>query len=369
MRWGQRHYGSETDETGQDVAGNMDIEIITGQYADIIENDLREVVPQAGAFSGPLDEFYAMFRYHLGWTSPNGENPGGFGGKRIRPVLCLLACEAAGGDYSRALPIATSIELLHNFTLIHDDIQDRSGERRHRPTVWKIWGEAQAINSGDGMYALGLLALLRLAEKGVKATFINEATIDINRTLLALSEGQFLDISFEKRLDVTIDEYLSMIERKTAALIGSALYLGAYVATNNAAMAEYYREFGRGLGIAFQIQDDILGIWGDPQTTGKPAGDDILQKKKTLPFVFAVETAGPDQKQRLLDIYGAPAVSESQVREATGILDRLGARAFAESQAKAWYESALTQLDNAKPTREAGLKLRTLAEALLNRSR
>ena len=347
----------------------MDIDAITNRYTEIVENDLRSIVPSAGSYPKSLEVFYNIFRYHLGWTTASGKPISGVAGKRIRPVLCLLACEAAGGDYNHALPIATSVELLHNFTLIHDDIQDRSAERRHRPTVWKIWGEAQAINLGDAMYALGLLALLRLSDKGVRPSLINEATVEINRTLLALAEGQFLDISFEKRLDVNIDEYLSMIERKTAALIGSAAWLGAYLASDDVELAERYREFGRGLGIAFQIQDDILGIWGDPRTTGKPAGDDILQKKKTLPFVFALGTSERPQRQRLLDVYRSEKVSDAQVREATAILDQLGAKEYAESQAKAWYDSALLHLDEAKPSQEAGGKLRMLASALLNRSR
>lgn len=347
----------------------MDIDAITNQYSEILENDLRSAVPSPEECPDALAGFYEMLRYHLGWSKPTGEPVNSASGKRIRPVLCLLACEAAGGDYHAAVPLATCIELLHNFTLIHDDIQDRSEERRHRQTVWKIWGEAQGINAGDAMYSLALLALLRLSDRGIDPSFVNEAVSEVNKTLLALSEGQFLDISFEQRLDVAIEEYLSMIERKTAALIGSSAWLGAYFGSANLELAQHYRLFGRGLGMAFQIQDDILGIWGDPQATGKPAGDDILQKKKTLPFVFALQAAKSPQRQRLLEIYASDKVSEGQVREVRDLLDQLGAKEYAGDQAKAWHQDALLHLDEAEPSQAAGEKLRELAWALLKRSR
>ncbi|MBI2953520.1 MAG: polyprenyl synthetase family protein [Chloroflexi bacterium] len=347
----------------------MDIDSITNRYTAALERDLRAAIPPLAGCPGALTAFYTMLHYHLGWVEASGRPVKHGGGKRIRPVICLLACEAAGGDYRLALPVATAVELLHNFTLIHDDIQDCSVERRHRPTVWKIWGEAQAINAGDGMYALTQLALFRLAELDVPASFINEAAAELNRTLFALAEGQFLDMSFEQRLDVTVDQYLAMIERKTGMLIGAAAWLGAYLASADRELAEHYRMFGHALGIAFQIQDDILGVWGDPKSTGKPAGDDIFQKKKTLPLVFALQTAGAEQLRRLHEIYAAERISKAQTEAVAGLLKRLGAKEYAEDKAKAAHEDALLHLNEAAPLVEAGENLRNLASALLNRNR
>lgn len=347
----------------------MDVDGIINQYLRLIEDDLRSVVPSVEEATGTLGTFYTMLRYHLGWIDQSSEIAGSEGGKRLRPILCLLACEAAGGDHRLALPVASAVELLHNFTLIHDDIQDRSYERRHRPTVWRIWGEAQAINAGDAMYSLALLALRRLPEIGVDASYIVTAVSELNQTLLVLAEGQYLDISFEQTMDVSLGDYQAMIERKTAALMGSALWLGAYLASNDTEMSEHYRMFGRGLGVAFQIQDDILGIWGDPKETGKTAGDDILRKKKTLPLLFALGAAQDEHRNRLIEIYRSSNVSKATIKEVKEILARVGAREYAEEKAREWYENSLRHLEAAKPEQEAGQRLRMLASALLNRSR
>ncbi len=347
----------------------MNLESVTSRYVSGLEDELRAAIPQPANTPEPLTPFYAMLRYHLGWIDEKGNPQGNGGGKRVRPILCLLACEAAGGNYRQALPLAVAIELLHNFTLIHDDIQDKSEERRHHPTVWKIWGEGQGINAGDGMHALAILTLLKLAERNVEPSLVVEANVRLNQTMVSLVEGQFLDLSFEQRMDVTLDQYMSMIERKTAVLIGCAAELGAYVGSADRDAAAKYGQFGRGMGIAFQIQDDILGIWGNTKDTGKPTGDDILQRKKTLPFLYGLQAAAGETKSRLVDAYSAKSVSDEQVREVKDILTDLGAKEYAEEQAKAHYEEALRRLEEAEPQGKAGQDLRLLASALLGRTR
>ena len=242
----------------------MKLPVVFERYRSEIDSELRAVLAER---ESPL---YDMMRYHLGWIDWQGRPLSGTAGKALRPALCLLACEAVGGTYHRALPAAAAVELLHNFSLIHDDIQDDDRERRHRPTVWSIWGKPQAINAGTAMRVLASLALSRLGENGVSG----EKQLRIQRILdescLRLIEGQYLDISYESRLDIGVTDYLGMIDGKTAALIGCSLELGAFLGTDDEAVIRGLWNFGRNLGLAFQIRDDILGIWGDEKETGKP---------------------------------------------------------------------------------------------------
>ncbi|MBI4322178.1 MAG: polyprenyl synthetase family protein [Chloroflexi bacterium] len=349
----------------------MELAQIVDLYAPIIENELHsafERLEEQGSVSelGPLHD---MLRYHLGWVEEGGKPAISRGGKRIRPTLCLLACEAAGGDSRLALPVATAIELIHNFTLVHDDIQDRSEERRHRPTVWKVWGDAQAINAGDALYAAAFLELFRLTHRGVSADSVLEAATIVNTALIRICEGQFLDISFETTMNVTTELYLAMIARKTAALIACSTQIGALLGSGNAELAERYRLFGHSLGMAFQIQDDILGIWGEFSDTGKPTCDDILKRKKTLPVIFALAGADPAQRRLLEETFMGESVDLERAEGVQVILTALGARQYAEEAAQQWHDEAMRQLDAARPVADAGNKMGTLASALLGRKR
>lgn len=311
-----------------------------------------------------------MMRYHMGWLD-EGLQPSASGhGKRIRPVLCLLACEASGGDFHIALPAAAAVELLHNFTLIHDDIEDASTHRRHRHTVWKLWGVPQAINAGDGMFAVAHLALLEIAKSPLFPRVVVDLLQVFERTILKVCEGQFLDLSYEARLDVTVDEYIGMIECKTAALIECAMRMGAMTAPEGALTAGHLAEAGRLLGLAFQAKDDELGVWGEEQATGKPSGGDIHQRKKGLPVVYAFEKAEGDEKARLLDIYSQDKVSPGDVGEVISILDRLGARAYCLETARSYYRQAVDELDKGRRLEgsTAHDKLRLIAESLVERS-
>jgi geranylgeranyl diphosphate synthase, type I len=253
-----------------------------------IQQAMREAFP---AFEERVARFYAMQEYHLGWRdrdlSPASFDPG----KLLRPQLVLLACQAAGGDPQQALPLAAGVQLIHDFTLIHDDIEDNSDTRRGRITVWKEWGLAQGINTGDGMFVIAHLALHRLAEAGVSPTVALAVLRRFDETILRVCEGQFLDLSFEGDLTITPDDYLAMIKRKTAVLVEGAAAMGAMIGSSDEAVIAALGAFGLSLGLAFQMQDDVLGIWGDPELTGKPRAADLYRKKVSLPVVHALAHA------------------------------------------------------------------------------
>ncbi len=288
---------------------------------------------------------YDMMRYHLGWIDQEGRAVQGSPGKLLRPVLCLMACQATSGGYRPALPVAAALELVHNFSLIHDDIQDDDRERRHRPTVWSIWGKPQAINAGTAMRILANQALSRMAANGASAEKRLELQGRIDETTLRLLEGQYLDIDFERRTVVRLADYLDMVTGKTACLIACALETGAMVGTDTRDVAVRFAEMGMALGLAFQIRDDILGIWGDSAETGKPAGNDIVRKKKSFPLVYALERGGPQERARLLAIYSREQVSQADVREVLSLLEKVGALPAAQALVQEYSGKARTALD------------------------
>lgn len=322
-------------------------------YLPAIEADLKRAL---GSGPNHLREYYAMMEYHLGWDEAA---PPGSSGKRLRPLLCVLTCAASGGAWEQALPMGAAIELLHNFTLLHDDIQDNSPLRRGRATVWRLWGPAQAINAGDAMFTLAHLAphaLTTPAEITLRALEI------FDRTCLVLTQGQYLDMSFEMRERVTVAEYLAMIEGKTAALIAASAELGALIAGADEARRAHYQQFGRCLGLAFQIQDDVLGIWGDPAVTGKSAASDLEKRKKSLPVVYGLE-----QSAEFAQAYARPHTPNEPLPEMVLTLERLGAHESANELAQELTAQAMSHLQAAQPEGEAGRALQELTNELLNR--
>ncbi len=275
------------------------------------------------------DGLYAMLRYHFGWMERDGRPAAHALGKAVRPTLCLLACEAVGGAWERALPAAAALELLHNFSLIHDDIQDGDQQRHHRPTVWALWGQAQAINAGDAAFALSGVAVEGLREQGYPTEMVLAIWQLLNTAALRLVEGQYLDLAFEQRLDVTVDEYLAMIARKTGALIEVAVQVGALLGGADTGLVSQLRWYGRALGLAFQIGDDLLGIWGTPDETGKAVAADLRRRKKSLPVIYALQHSSPDDKAVLAALYqrseSAP-LSEAEVAAALSVLERTRAQ-------------------------------------------
>jgi len=239
-----------------------------------------------------------MLRYQMGYIDQTGQ-PGPGGGKRFRPILSLLAAEAVGGEWNQVLPLAAAIELLHNFSLIHDDIEDQDPSRRHRPTVWKVWGEAQAINAGDGMFALAGRAAL--ATGGPESAL--EIACRFQDTVLRLTEGQYLDLRFETEPAVAVADYVKMIGLKTSALIAFSLWAGATAGGGSNATRQALDTFGYELGLAFQIRDDIMGIWAESSVTGKEAAKDLVNRKKTLPVLVAFQRADAQQRAVLENFY------------------------------------------------------------------
>ena len=239
-------------------------------FLPAIENELRNSINR---LEGPLYiDLQRMMAYHMGWEDGRTTSSVS-GGKRIRPLLVLLTTAAAGGDWHHALPAAASVELIHNFSLLHDDIEDNSPLRRGRPTVWAKWGVPQAINTGDAMFSLAHLAMLEL-DKMVSPIITLEAVKIIQNTCLHLTQGQYLDISYEDRTDLHLDDYFPMISGKTAALIAACTEIGALVAGANNDIQAHFRTFGLNLGLAFQALDDLLGIWGDLAKIGKSNASD-----------------------------------------------------------------------------------------------
>lgn len=315
-----------------------------------------------------LRPFYGMMRYHLGWEDARGQPEMAPQGKRIRPLLVLISALAAGGEPAMALPAAAAVELLHNFSLIHDDIEDASDRRRHRPCLWTWAGVPQAINTGDGMFALARLALHGLTAIGVPAERVLWASKVFDETSLRLTEGQFMDMDFETRSHVSLANYRRMIAGKTAALLAASTQLGPIVAGTDEHTVSSFRQFGYELGMGFQIQDDILGIWGDAQRTGKSVSTDLLTRKKTLPVLFALEQGESKAAQALRVIYALERPpSPDDIPTIVHYLDALDARVFAEQAASEHIKAALAALDEIAGN-DAGLSLlREVAHLLVDR--
>lgn len=338
----------------------MLLETLTS-YLLPIETELRAVVRCANPCHAGL---FDMLSYHMGWADAAGRPAPQQSGKRVRPVLCLLACKACGGDWEQALPAAAAIELLHNFTLIHDDIEDRDETRRGRATVWKLWGEAQAINAGDALFGLSHLALLRLSERGVPSAVILEVMRLFNQAELDLTCGQYLDIGFETQDRVPVADYLTMIDGKTAALAACSCEVGSLIAAAPEAIRKHMRTFGRHLGLAFQMRDDILGIWGNPAVTGKPVGADIARRKKSLPILHGLE-----QSEALRALLAQETLSAETVRQAMDLLEETRSREYVEQMAQEHHTRALEALREANLKEPAAQELYAMAHVLLTRDR
>ncbi len=290
----------------------------------------------------------SLLRYHMGWEDASGQPKFETTGKLLRPKLCLLACQATGGNIQQILPAAAAVELIHNFSLIHDDIEDDSPERHHRATVWKLWGKAQAINAGDAMFSIAHLEVLKLRRNGISERKTLNATGMLSRACLNLCEGQHMDISYEARFDVTVHDYLNMITKKTAALLATATALGAYLGTaddEGDRITDCFYSFGEYLGLAFQLRDDILGIWGDEKQTGKPVGADIKKKKKTLPVLYALEKSSGINRKEFEEIYSRRLLDGKEVTRIVGLLDKVNAGKYAQEKVEYYSHQAFAQLE------------------------
>ncbi len=262
----------------------------------------------------------AMSSYHLGWIDADGRPRNDSGGKHLRGCLALWAAGQHGGDVRDALPVATAVEWIHNFTLVHDDIQDGDHERRHRPTVWVVFGSAQAINAGDGMHAIAYRALL--SGRGRPGARLRAAAA-INEAILAVIEGQCLDLDLEGRIDTPVATYLRLARTKTGALFGAALQAGAIMGGAGSRQTAVLRRAGVELGVAFQVRDDWLGAWGDSEVTGKGCGGDLARRKITYPVVVARSRLRGAARRELRRLYERPGGDEGVI---LALLDAAGAQ-------------------------------------------
>lgn len=297
-------------------------------------------------------ELYSMVRYHMGLDSDAPR------GKRMRPLIGLLAYQSIAGDHTRALPGAAAVEMGHNFSLVHDDIEDHGAERRHRPALWTVSGVPQAINTGDTLFTLSRMALYRLSEEGFDDARVLRLMRLYDETCLALCEGQFMDIWTSEHDEwMSVDYYFDMIGRKTAALIAGSAEAGAVLATEDEAVITAYRRFGWALGLAFQLNDDLLGIWGDEAQTGKETSD-IATRKKTLPLIYALAEATGKDRERLQALL---AQSESQpspaeISEVLEILERVGAAEYTRARARELRDEALAELGSVSTIDSASME-------------
>lgn len=304
--------------------------------------------------------FHEMLTYHMGWT---GEVAGPDAtGKRIRPLLVLLSNAACGADWRSALPAAAAVELVHNFSLVHDDIQDNSEKRRGRPTTWVKWGMPMAINVGDALFVMSNQAIIEMKGNYPAEIVIRAAEI-LHDTCLELTRGQFLDMSYEDRNDLAVEDYWPMISGKTAALLSACCHIGALLGGAEEARQEAYRAFGHYLGLAFQVQDDILGIWGDEALTGKSAASDLVEGKNSLPVL-----AGLDANGKFAARWKQGAIGVHEVPDLARLLASEGSYAAAIDAAKQMTDLALMSLREAEPQGEAGNALFELTDKLLKRN-
>jgi geranylgeranyl diphosphate synthase type I len=302
--------------------------------------------------------------YHFGWEHADGSPAAGAAGKAIRPALVLAAARALGGDPQPAVRAAVAVELAHNFTLLHDDVIDEDPTRRYRPTAWTVFGTSDAIITGDALLAL---ALRLFAEDRHPASAAASERLAV--CVIELCAGQQADCAFEERAphEVSLEECLGMAMAKTGALLGCACALGALYAGAGQEEAAAMDAFGRQAGLAFQLIDDLIGIWGDPERTGKPAGADLAAHKKSLPVVAALASGTPAGAE-LAKLYRGP-MNASAVRRATEAVDRAGGRDWAQLQAADRMARAVHELSRAVPDLAAAGDLLALAEFVTRRTR
>jgi geranylgeranyl diphosphate synthase type I len=332
-------------------------------YRDAIEAELQRLLTADSPAVAPL---YGMLRYHLGWCDAEFAPCLSRAGKRLRPIISLLCCQALGGNWSQALPYAAAIELVHNFSLIHDDIEDQSDTRHERATVWNVWGLAHGINAGDAMWSLARAAMLEL-RAGHPAETVLAAVALLDRTCLQLCAGQYLDISFEARQVVSLAEYEEMARGKTAALLAATCQGGALLAGADAARQATLAAFGQELGLTYQIVDDLLGIWGKASVTGKSAESDIAARKKTFPVAYAMQWEAERGSAELQRAYVSPSSPETDA-QVLALLQRAGAREHTQYCARQHHQAMLQHLDAACLSGAAGELLTKLVADLATRA-
>lgn len=358
-------------ESPDDAGGSVALGTTQDSFHALLEGELDAAVDE---LDGRAPLLARMARFHLGWTDSSGAPADEktrrlIQGKRIRPMLAMLSCSAAGGDHAVAAPLAAAVELLHNFTLIHDDIQDRSPNRRHRATVWRIWGDAQAINAGDAMFAAAQLALLRTDSAAASSELLVDLLREFNRATIQIVQGQVMDLEFEGRSDVTPEQYLSMIEGKTSAIVRFAAWAGARIGGATEATAARLADFGDALGVGFQIRDDLLGIWGSLEETGKVKADDIRRRKQSLPILILRNLANQEELALMDTLYGEDEIDEQGVESIVALLDVHGVRERVSGQVELFHRRGIDALADVTSSLQqpSASELRALVQRLETR--
>ena len=323
----------------------------------VIESELKRQVRRMASPS--TRGFHALLAYHMGWTGSSARTDRG--GKRIRPLLTLLVCASAGGRWRQAAPGAAALELLHNFSLVHDDIQDNSPTRRGRPTLWKKAGMPIAINAGDALFTIANQAALDLSRAFEPAAVVAVSGI-LQQACLRLTQGQFLDLYHQAGRRLSLKGYWQMIDGKTAALLAACTHIGALLGGESPARRAQFHRFGRLLGLAFQVEDDVLGIWGEEKRTGKSCASDLAEGKLSLPVVYGLSQHG--EFSRLWRDAGKRGRNADRLRR---LLEDAGAREYATQQARRLTRAAVSALRRLRPRGEAGDALEELSLHLLTR--
>jgi geranylgeranyl diphosphate synthase type I len=313
------------------------------------------------AVAGLAPDLRLPAEYHLGWVDRDGRAVDAGSGKHVRAALTLLSARAAGADETVAIPGAVAMELIHNFSLLHDDVIDDDRERRHRPTVWATFGVGHAITTGDAMAILGLQVLL---DNGGRRG--REAASVLAAATARMIAGETADIALEGRDNATLDDAVAMSAGKTAALLECSAALGAVLAGADAGLVASLGSFGFHLGLSFQAVDDLLGIWGDPRVTGKPVCSDLRQQKKTIPIVAALVHAD-GQADRLRDLLAGSRTSERQAARAAELIEHCGGRRVAEQLAADHLDLALAALREASIDAAVEAELTQLARFVVER--
>jgi geranylgeranyl diphosphate synthase type I len=328
----------------------------------VLDRSRSHLVPAMRAAVERLDSTTRLCAsYHLGWCAADGTPDNSGGGKAVRPTLALLSAEAVGASVEVGLPGAVAVELVHNFSLVHDDLLDGDVERRHRRTVWAIWGSATAILTGDALLALAQEIVLEADSPSA-----GRAGLLLASVTRELTRGQVQDLAFETRQDVTLTECLDMAAGKTGSLLAASAAIGAVLAEAPAETVAALTTFGTELGLAFQLVDDVLGIWGDPVVTGKSIFTDLRSRKKSLPVTFAIahDRFGPELRAWLTSSGDA---DETELRRVADLLDRAGGREWALAEATrrlALGEHALSTVDLKPQVRE---EMVALAQFIVDR--
>ena len=339
-------------------------DVVSSSTPPILDRARRLTEPALRrAIDGLLPALRDPARYHFGWTDAEGNDVAGGGGKGVRGALSILSAEAVGASGEIAIPGAVAVELVHNFSLLHDDIIDGDTERRHRPTVWSLWGESQAIIVGDALHSLALEELL--ANSGSESA---RAAARLATSTGAMIAGQSDDMTFDQRTDVTFDDCLAMEANKTGALIAFSSSVGAVLAGAADDQIDALTTFGAAVGLAFQAIDDLLGIWGDPASTGKAVGNDLRERKRSMPVTAALHS-GHGAAAEIATVYGsAEPIDDEAIERLQVLIEEAGGKDRTRAVATEQFDLAIAALDAATFVPVAAGELRDMAAFIVERN-